>query len=397
LRSDVRAAALALLALTAAVPLRAQSTDTTARWRTERVVDVDIGGQGTLALVLGATHRGPPIPGPAPHGAELRAWGSYGINGARSASAEFDVPGRDWHILLLARSERMLRTPYFGFANQQLVVDSLDQAYGSLYYRYALLRTTGLATVQRRLAGPIWLHLAGQWRHNRTSALRQAPTLYGRDIALGVIARDTLYFNGMEGRAGLLLDTRDDWAAPQRGVFVDVMAVFGSLTRRDQPAPAHYQRWIAGAREYLPVGDSGRTVLALRQHLSLASDTLPAFLAYERVTTWTPDDGVVGPHSIRLHGGGNQLASNQVFFSVDLRRKLIALRDDPEAPLRLWGLLFADGGVLWEPREDASLRRREWTLGAGFRAQYSRGGLTGVDVGWTDTGPNITLTTQFAF
>lgn len=360
---------------------------------------VIVGGQQELGLALGALLSRPLRPGPAPVRSQFSILGQYGITGSRDLTLGFAAPALvpGWRFLLLARSERMVRTPYFGPLNTHPAADSLIDLYSLLYYRYALLRSTAFATVQRQVVGPVWFHLAGQARHYRTSAIAQQPTLFAQDVAAGRV-NDTTRYDGLEGRAGLLFDTRDDWSAPRSGVYFEAVAALGDLTTGAPGAQRlQYQRYLLGLREFVPLDARRRTVLGLRQRLTIASDTLPYFLAYEQLTTGLPDDGVVGPHTIRLHKNSNELASNQGFLSLDLRREVVSLRADPLNPVGIWGLVLADYAALWEPHRAYATHLNEWSLGLGARMQFSKPMLVGMDVGWTDAGPSFSFVTYFDY
>ena len=108
----------------------------------------------------------------------------------------------------MAGSLRGQRAPYFGLGNRSAIVDSLDRAYGEAYNTYALLRTTALAAVRRRVAGPLHVQAGVQWRHYRAQALPNRHSHLGDDLAGGV-PLDTGASNGLELRAALLFDTRD--------------------------------------------------------------------------------------------------------------------------------------------------------------------------------------------
>lgn len=365
-------------------------------WNRERIVVPDFGGQLDLGLWLGLALQKPALRGPYPHAGELRGYGTYGITGSRSATLAFSAPGvwRDWRVLGLLRSERLLRTPYFGAGNEARQVDSLQDAHGNLYYRHAQLRSTAYVTVQRRVTGPVWLVVGAQARTWRTSSLAQQPSLYAADVAAGRLPRDTLRFAAIDARLGLLYDTRDEWVVPTRGVLVEIIGSSGKLTRNELGGRNDFQRFLLGAREFLPI--DGRTVVALRQRMSVARDSLPYYLAWQRLTWWMPDDGVVGGRSVRLHGGGDQLATNEAQVSVEVRRRLkTPLPEDPQ-DRALWGLVYADGGSLWEPGNRATTRFL-WSLGIGARLQTSRANLIGFDVGITDLGPNISALSYFGF
>ena len=367
-------------------------------WRRSLAVDIPVGGQQALGLGLGLVYSPPVRPGPAPLRAELKVMGRYGVTGSSDLRLQFLAPDlvSGWRFFMLVGSERMLRTPYFGPDNKEIVEDSLKERYSILYYRYALLRSTAFAAVQRHVAGPFWVHVAFQARHYRTSAIAEQPTLFAQDVAAGRVD-DTTRYTGLEGRLGFVIDTRDDWVAPKRGAYLEALVALGRLRDESRGSDRDYYRYLVGLREFMPLGESRRTVLALRQRFVFPSVNLPYFLAYEQLTTGLPDDGVVGPRSVRLHGGGNQIASVQAFLSVDVRREAVILRADPLNPVRLWWLVLADAGVLGEPDQSLSELRREWTIGLGGRAQFARRTLLGLDVGWTDTGPGVSVVTYFAY
>jgi len=368
------------------------------RWRRSLAVDVPVGGQQALGLGLGLGYSPPARPGPAPLRAELKVMGRYGITGSSELKLQFLAPDlvAGWRFFLLAGSERMLRTPYFGPDNKELVEDSLKERYSILYYRYALLRSTAYAAAQRHVAGPFWLHVAFQARHYRTSAIAEQPTLFAEDVAAGRVD-DTTRYTGLESRLGFVIDTRDDWVAAKRGAYVEALVAVGRLRDDSRGVDHDYHRYLVGLREFISLGERERTVLALRQRFVLPSLNLPYFLAYEQLTTGLPDDGVVGPRSIRLHAGGNQIASVQAFLSVDVRREAVVLRADPMNPVRLWWLVLADAGLFGERDQSLSELRREWTIGLGGRAQFARRSLLGLDVGWTDTGPGVSVVSYFAY
>lgn len=397
----------ALIALLIAAPALAQQppagfvtpeedpVDTS--WRLGRIVSLGVGGQYGFGGGLGLKYGRGPIAGPVARGARLSLMGHHGITGSRDGALTFEAPGvsRDWRLYATLRSERMLRTPYFGFTNGEQQEDSLTAAYGKRFYRYALLRTSAFGTVQRRLGGPLWLHAAAQARRYRTAPLNQPVTLYAREMS-GAGLPDTQVFNGTEFRGGLIWDTRNDWVTPTRGIMLEGIVARGSVSGAAGTPDLRYLRYLWAAREFIPLRRDGRTVLALRQRVGLSSDTLPFFLAYEQLSSWAPDDGIMGRRSIRLHGRGDQLASNSAFLSVDVRHVLIP-PDWQERPRRLWVLGLVDIGVLWEPREAATLHRHEWTVGTGFRLQIGRSFLVGMDAGVTNTGPHASAGSGFAF
>ncbi|HXO85966.1 MAG TPA: hypothetical protein VN803_10640, partial [Gemmatimonadales bacterium] len=250
------------------------------RWRRSPAVEIVVGGQQGMGLGLGLVYSPPVRPGPAPLRAELKVMGRYGVTGSSDLKLQFLAPdlAAGWRFFLLAGTERMVRTPYFGPDNKEIVEDSLKERYSILYYRYALLRSTLFVAAQRHVAGPFWIHMAVQARHYRTSAIAEQPTLFAADVAAGRVD-DTTRYTGFEGRLGFVTDTRDDWVAPKRGAYVEALVALGRLRDETQGTARAYHRYLVGLREFITVGGRGRTVLALRQRLVIPSNNLPYFLA----------------------------------------------------------------------------------------------------------------------
>lgn len=357
------------------------------------------GGQWGIGFTVGVGYAKAPPAGPSAVGAAARALVRYGLTtGSTEASLVFEAPAylRDWKFALLARGERMQRTPFFGLTNESPRNDSLQELYGNLYYRYSLLRFTGFGVVHRRLVGSLWALAGGHIRHYRSSPLKQRPTLFEAAVSSPAIP-DTIRRNGTELRFGLVLDTRDDWSASTRGLYLEAIVAPGKLRAHAPETGLTYTRYLLGAREFFRLSPSGRTILALRQKVALASDSLPFFLAYEQTGSWLPYDGIVSGRGMRLHGGGTQMASNHALATIELRRKLVLPTDNPLREAGIWGYVFADGALLWEPGERASLKRNEWTIGTGLRIQFGPGSIVGIDFGIGDDGPNIAILSGFAF
>lgn len=305
-------------------------------------------------------------------------------SGTRGALFYYDAPGRwrNWRLLGILGAERLQRVPFYGFGNSSTISDSLPIS----YYRYSLLRTTASATVQRRLGGPFRLHAAAQWRHYRARPLEDS-TLFAEQLAAGFA--DTTGRDNIELRGGLLFDTRDEEMSPTHGVFLEAMAaraVSGS----------NYTRYLLGAREFMRFGDLEQWVLGFRQTAELADGTVPLFIAYERLTTWYPEDGFGGPTSLRLHSLGRFVAPNRVVLSVDLRHKYYDA-PIPGSPVRLWLLGFADAGRLWNENEGVDFTNWHWSAGTGMRLQFSKSTIIGFDLGAKDGGFGFGVGTSFAF
>lgn len=326
---------------------------------------------------------------PPPISEAITLSGSLAQSGTRGLALAWDAPGRwsDWRFYVQGSAQRFRRAPFFGIGNDVPVNDSLQRLYGSKYYRYELLRTGIIGIVERRLASHLRLHLGGQLRHYRTGAL-SPNSAFAVDVAGGAVSEGSA--GGAEARVGLLYDTRREEATPTQGVFLEGM-VAQSVRGKD------YRRYLLSAREFFPLGEWDQWVIGLRQTTELASGTLPYYIAYERLTTWYPDDGFGGPTSIRLYSTGRYLANNRAVASADLRYKLIDV-PYPTSPVRVWLLAFGDVGRLWNPGETPALTRLHWASGVGGRIQISKGTLFGVDVGLNDQDwLEFTIGTSFGF
>ncbi len=326
----------------------------------------------------GANRRAPPVS--KSFGVDAR----IATSGTRGALFSFDAPGRwrNWRVLAVLGSERLQRAPFYGVGNSNTIADSLP----STFYRYSLLRTTALATVERRVAGPVRLHTAIQWRHYHARPEGDS-TLFGKFVTSGLA--DTTGKTNVEARVGLLFDTRDEEASPTRGVFLETMAAH-SISGYD------YTRTLLSAREFIHFGSLEQWVVGLRQAAELASGPLPVPVAYERLTTWYPDDGFGGPTSLRLFTAGRFLADNRAIASVDLRYKWLDA-PFPSSPVRIWVLGFADAGRLWNHGEKPGLSDWHWSTGAGGRLQLSKSTIIGIDFGVADRSLGFGVGTSFAF
>jgi hypothetical protein len=335
--------------------------------------------EGLSINLSGGWYKSAPA-GPIPVGVSLSPYVSLATSGSRIFSLTWNNSGRvpGWRFLLIAGYEHLTRAPYFGLGNATSVDDSLRSANGgdAHYYRYVLARTTGIAAVERRVAGPVRAHVGAQYRHYRAEPLGAPPTALGADLARGVTS-DTGSRTSLELRGGLIFDTRNEEASPSRGVFV---ALLGARSL-EGAGDFGYTRWAAEAREFLPLsGDS--LLLALREAVQGARGALPFYIASERLTTWMPEDGFGGMTTLRQNLPGRWLGAFNALASVDLRYKwwdgAIGL-----SPLRLWLVLHADAGRVWDAGQ-----RFEWSglhtgYGAGAIAQLGRASFFGVEIGWS--------------
>ncbi len=392
-RRAAPAAALALLA--AALPVRAQTSRSAPpeTWLFKWFVYPAYNSLEKVSGNVALSYRLPPRRGPEPATGGFELTGRISSAGTRAAQLAADFPGlwRRWRLLAIVAAERANRAPYYGLGNDTELDDSAEAANGDVFYhRYRLIRTTGFLAAQRDLTPRVRLHLGLQARHYRARA-NEGATRLGEDIAAGVVG-DTGSTGGVELRTGILYDTRDEEATPSRGVFLEALVgrgVAGTV------GSFSYTRWAFGAREFVPLGEF--TTLGLRQQVELAGGGMPFFIAYERLTSWRPDEGFGGGTTLRANLPGRWLAPNRMLASVDLRYKKYDI-PFPRSPVRFWLVAFTDVGVVWDRGQQPDLGGLHGGVGGGFRLQYSKGGLFGIDLGWSpDARFEFATAFQFAY
>ncbi len=322
-------------------------------------------------------------PGPIPIGVSISPAAILATSGSRAFSLTYDNQGRvpGWRFLAIAGYDHNTRAPYFGLGNATAVNDSLQSANGgdTHFYRYALQRTTGIAAVEHRIAGPLRVHVGAQYRRYRAEPLGGLPTAFGADVAGGVTA-DTGSRTGVEVRGALIFDTRNEEATPSSGLFV---AVIGARAVKGA-GDFDYSRGAVDVREYFPLNADSTVVLASRQTVTVSSDAIPFYVAAERLTTWRPEDGFGGATTLRQNLPGRWVGPNDALASLDLRYKYwdsaLGL-----TPIRLWLVTHADVGRVWGWGSAAKFGWQDLHsgYGVGLMLQVSRASVFGVEVGYS--------------
>ena len=333
------------------------------------------------------------LPGPVPTGIAIQPLAQISTSGTRGIQLTLDHSGRwpNWRLLLSVGSLREQRAPYFGTGNDSPYADSLEAAYGLAYYTYSLLRTTAIATLRRRVIGPLHVQAGAQWRHYRALPLVRPRSRLADDLAAGA-PLDTGSADGLEARAALLLDTRDEEASPSRGIYFE--ALYARAVRG--AGDFDYTRYGASFRQFLQLGE--HTTLGFRQGVELTRGRIPFYVSSERMTSWRPEDGFGGPTTLRVNLPGRWTGPNKALASVDLRYKLRHYLPTPTMPVRVWLLAFADAGRVWDDGERFEARHLHTGYGVGTRIQVGRGGLFGLDIGWSpDARVNFTTAVTFGF
>src|SRR5204863_418732 len=106
---------------------------------------------------------------------------------------------------------------YYGLGNDtQYSRDSVTTA-GSYFYKVSRTTLFARVSVQRRVVGPLRILAGATIDHSDFRAL-PGRSVFGSDLAAGVIDPGTIPFTDKVIRAGVVLDTRDNEIDPHRGV-----------------------------------------------------------------------------------------------------------------------------------------------------------------------------------
>jgi hypothetical protein len=186
---------------------------------------------------------------------------------SRSRFAELDAwlpalaDGWRFHVTLAA--EHWRREPYFGIGNANTsdapLADSVERFYQALHVRNYVR-----GDVQRRIAGGLRVLVGWHAEHWLLDTLA-APSQAAADLAAGIDPRLGVGTNEVSLRAGLVFDTRDREASPQRGVLLEAIH---SRADADVAGDLTYTRTTLSGRGWLPLSE--RWGLAAR----LAAETM---------------------------------------------------------------------------------------------------------------------------
>jgi outer membrane protein assembly factor BamA len=126
-----------------------------------------------------------------------------------------------WRFHLTLALSHWMREPYFGLGNA--TSSDADDAIGEgRYYRIERVRNYVRGDVQRRIIGPVRVLLGFHWEHWYLDTLQTVSAL-GAELEAGGPARIGIGTNDVSGRVGLVVDTRNREAAPQRGVLLEAI------------------------------------------------------------------------------------------------------------------------------------------------------------------------------
>jgi len=178
---------------------------------------------------------------PEPNFASINLDAGASTQGSFAFVADAQAPAwwAGWRAGLTFGAVRVNRLGYYGLGNDtQYSRDSVTAA-GSYFYKVSRTTLFARASVQRRIIGPVRILAGATIDHSDFRAL-PGRSVFGSDLAAGVIDPGTIPFTDKVLRAGVVLDTRDNEIDPHRGVAAE--ALFASGTG--------YTRTTTSARVY---------------------------------------------------------------------------------------------------------------------------------------------------
>jgi Omp85 superfamily domain len=342
------------------------------------------GGYYTIVFPL----RYEDYPNPSPYRMALVLDGQASASGTRwiqmDAFAPDFVPG--WRFRLTLKASRANRQNYFGVGNGTPydAANVTDQQ--PFYYELEHLRTFARGEVQRKLFGPVRLLAGFNVEHWRLDSLA-GPSLFGADLqstpGLGRPAND------VSARIGLVVDTRDDESAPQRGVLLQ-----GILTRADSSiaGDVSYTRTFVSARGYLPIGSS--FVIAARVAGQKMTGNPPLGTYYLMDASDGEIFGLGGAATDRGLPDYRLLGRDKLLGNFDLRYHVFQV----PTLVRVTLLGFVDAARVFQTENfRLTTTGMAWSGGGGVMLQFMRNAFLGLTVGGGPDGAQVEAHTSWTF
>jgi outer membrane protein assembly factor BamA len=267
--------------------------------------------------------------------------------GSRFATVRFHAPTlrHDWRLLGTLTASRAARFGYFGLGNDTDFDDNNVSKSQPFFYRAKRVRYIGQVEVSRRVAGPLWVALAGGVEHSVLSDLPLPSVFRTEQGSSNITDTDT------RGRLSLVYDSRDNEFVATRGIFAQTSLTLGSGGKG-------YSRISADLRGFVSVREG--TVLAARIAGSGMSTDAPLNARFE-IPEWENDVPVLGGTYSNRGLAFQRLAGRGVLFAnAEVRHDLLNLGDF--GAFTAFG--FVDAGRVFET-EDFSLTTKDMKVGAG--------------------------------
>jgi outer membrane protein assembly factor BamA len=232
-----------------------------------------------------------------------------------------------WRAGLTFGAIRANRLGYYGLGNDtRYQRDSVATA-GPYFYKVSRTSLFARATVQRQVIGPLRILAGASIDHTDFRAL-PGRSVFGSDLAAGVVDPGTLPFTDKVVRAGIVLDTRDNELDPRRGVAAE--ALFASGTG--------YTRTTASARVY--VNPVRRLTLAGRLAAEGTGGNPPLAALEVMESSERPFVAVGGYRSLRAYYNGRFTGPGKLIGGLEARYALLLIPSLVEVKL----VAFYDAG-----------------------------------------------------
>ncbi len=327
---------------------------------------------------------------PPPYRVSLSFDGQISTSGSRFLKLEARAPGlsEGWRFSGQLLARRRAKDNYFGIGNATVrEPDSITDAQPN-FYRAIRNRYVARGEVQRKIVGPLRL-LAGfnieRWRIGTP----EGPSLITKDLINGVDPTIGVGTNDFSLRFGLILDTRDDEVAPERGVHIQ--AIVGAADA-DVAGDVTYSRTTVSAAGFVTA--TPRLQFAARvvgQHMS----GTPPFGTYYHVDGADQYYNTLGGSaSHRALVSNRFLGRDQLFTNVEVRYTIFAI----PTLYRVSVLGFLDAGRVFQT-DDFRLTTDDFKVGggSGLFIQVGRAGLAGVTLGVGPDGAIPEFHTRWTF
>lgn len=344
------------------------------------------GGQYRLVWPL----RYSDYPSPSPYRMAMALDGQVSTSGSRYISLDAFAPDfvGGWRFRLTFRADRANREDFFGIGNasQRDPANVTDQQ--PYYYRLRHLRTFARGEIQRRIVGPLRLLVGFQAEHWSLDSLSDGASAFGMLLrstpALGAARND------VAGRVGLVVDTRDDESAPQKGLLLEAM-----LDRADSSAlgDVTYTRALVSLRGYVPIGE--KLVLAARVAGQTMTDSAPLGSKYLIEASDQPFTGIGGPSTNRGLRSNRLIGRDKLFGNFDVRYHVFQV----PTLVRVTVFGWVDAARVFDDGEDFRITTDGLAVGGGggLMLQLLRDAFLGLSVGAGPDGAQVQVLTNWTY
>ncbi len=310
---------------------------------------------------------------PSPHLVAFSLNGQASTSGSRFIRFDAWAPSvvQGWRFRATLAAERWNRENYFGIGNETEIDGSnvtSDQRY---FYRARHMRNHARLEIQRQVVGPVRLLAGGhaeRWRLDDlgTSQLQE-------DQANGIASTGNT--SDVSGRVGLVVDTRNNEAAPERGVLIEIIH---AVADADFAGDLTYTRTTASVRAFIPVSERvGLATRVLAQGMGGEPGTGSLYLIEAGDAPFT---GLGGPDAHRALPVNQRLGKDKVLANLDVRYILLPFP-------RVTGFAFLDMGRVFHepvaPNDNLRLTLRGMAVGGGMglMTQWGGDGFLGMSLG----------------